>query len=243
MTRNFDAWEWWEPMIHHQEWHGGCRTPIRKPGLYWYMNIFLYRIILHIPGILPNCGIFGTIGIFRGSPKTVHSRCSMYRCNITLSGTSVHFAGIGCCYCSVLEGSCASRRCQQAAESCRADRDKNRLEGVQYLDRMSRCLSIGQQERGGHQRLNRAFRGSRCPRRQSAASKSARVMLMGSGACTVSAACLVYDCVNDTFSCALTLPYIAIEQLRRNCALRVFFATLPLLPCCRSSCSSDIFRV
>jgi hypothetical protein len=48
------------------------------------------------------------------------------------------------------------------------------------------------------------------------------VMLMGSGACTVSAVCLVYTGATHACSYAFfILPCIAIEQLRGNCAVGV----------------------
>jgi hypothetical protein len=56
--------------------------------------------------------------------------------------------------------------------------------------------------------------------------QSERVILMGSGACTVSAACLVYTGATHACRCAFILPYIAIEQLRGNCAVGV------VLSCC-----------
>jgi hypothetical protein len=47
---------------------------------------------LPVIGTLPSCGITG--GMFRGSPKSIHSSCSMYHCTHILSGISVHFKAL-----------------------------------------------------------------------------------------------------------------------------------------------------
>jgi hypothetical protein len=64
------------------------RICIRRAGMFRYRYMFRYKIMRYITGTLPNCRITGTFGMFLGFPKTVHSRCPMYHCTDTLSGTS-----------------------------------------------------------------------------------------------------------------------------------------------------------
>jgi hypothetical protein len=59
-----------------------CFSPSKRrplghlmPGLFWHRHMFRYKLMWYITGTLPSCGITGTYAIFRGSPKSILSRC------------------------------------------------------------------------------------------------------------------------------------------------------------------------
>jgi hypothetical protein len=61
---------------------------IFRSGLFRYRYMFQYKHMQYITGTLPSCRITGTFGMFFVSQKLMHSRCPMYHCMDSLSGTS-----------------------------------------------------------------------------------------------------------------------------------------------------------
>jgi hypothetical protein len=71
---------------------------IFRSGLFRYRYMFQYTNMQYITGTLPNCGTSGTFGMFFVSPKLIHSRCPMYHCIDSFSGTSDRTSKSCCCF-------------------------------------------------------------------------------------------------------------------------------------------------